>query len=65
MQIVSLLLVNRLLTRVCRMQNYSMKDLLISQEQIIDLDRAWTQKKSSMKRGRQRTDIKKAHPGQK
>jgi hypothetical protein len=40
MQIVSLLLVNRLLTRVCRMQNYSMKDLLISQEQIIDLDRA-------------------------
>jgi phosphate:Na+ symporter len=40
MEIASLLLVNRLFTQSCRMQIYSMKDLLLSQEQINDFDRA-------------------------
>jgi phosphate:Na+ symporter len=39
-EIASLLLVNRLFTQSCRMQIYSMKDLILSQEQINDFDRA-------------------------
>ena len=38
--IASLLLVNRLFTQSCRMQIYSMKDLLLSQEQVYEFDRA-------------------------
>ena len=34
MEIASLLLVNRLFTQSCRMQIYSMKDLMLSQEQV-------------------------------
>ena len=40
MEIASLLLVNRLFTQSCRMQIYSMKDLLLSQEQINNFDQA-------------------------
>ena len=40
MEIASLLLVNRLFTQSCLMQIYSMKDLLLSQEQIGSFDRA-------------------------
>jgi phosphate:Na+ symporter len=40
MEIASLLLVNRLFTQSCRMQIYSMKDLLLSQEQVNTFDRA-------------------------
>ena len=40
MEIASLLLVNRLFTQSCRMQIYSMKDLLLSQEQVNNFDRA-------------------------
>jgi phosphate:Na+ symporter len=40
MDIASLLLVNCLFTQSCRMQIYSMKDLLLSQEQINSFDRA-------------------------
>lgn len=40
MEIASLLLVNRLFTQACRMQVYGMKDLLLTQEQIDDFDRA-------------------------
>ena len=40
MEIASLLLVNRLFTQSCRMQIYSIKDLLLSQEQINNFDRA-------------------------
>ena len=40
MEIASLLLVNRLFTQSCRMQIYSMKDLLLTQEQINSFDRA-------------------------
>jgi phosphate:Na+ symporter len=40
MEIASLLLVNRLFTQSCRMQIYSMKDLLLSQEEVHDFDRA-------------------------
>ena len=39
-EIASLLLVNRLFTQSCRMQIYSMKDLILSQEQINNFDRA-------------------------
>jgi phosphate:Na+ symporter len=39
-EIASLLLVNRLFTQSCRMQIYSLKDLILSQEQISDFDRA-------------------------
>jgi len=39
-EIASLLLVNRLFTQSCRMQIYSMKDMLLSQEQINTFDRA-------------------------
>jgi phosphate:Na+ symporter len=39
MEIASLLLVNRLFTQSCRMQIYSLKDLLLSQEQINNFDR--------------------------
>ena len=39
-EIASLLLVNRLFTQSSRMQIYSIKDLLLSQEQIINFDRA-------------------------
>ena len=39
-EIASLLLVNRLFTQSCRMQIYSMKDLILSQEKINDFDRA-------------------------
>jgi phosphate:Na+ symporter len=38
-EIASLLLVNRLFTQSCRMQIYSMKDLLLSQDQINKFDR--------------------------
>ncbi len=44
MEIASLLLVNRLFTQACRMQIYSLKDLLLSQEQIHDFDRAMDMK---------------------
>ena len=44
MEISSLLLVNRLFTQACRMQIYAMKDLLLSQEQINDFDRAMDMK---------------------
>ena len=40
MDIASLLLVNRLFTQACRMQIYGMKDLLLSQEQVNEFDRA-------------------------
>jgi phosphate:Na+ symporter len=40
MEIASLLLVNRLFTQSCRLQVFSMKDLLLSPEQIGDFDRA-------------------------
>lgn len=38
--LITLLLVNRLFTQSCRMQIYGMKDLLLSQEQINNFDRA-------------------------
>ena len=44
MEIASLLLVNRLFTQSCRMQIYGMKDLLLSQEQVNNLDRAMDKK---------------------
>jgi phosphate:Na+ symporter len=44
MEIASLWLVNRLFTQSCRMQIYSMKDLLLSQEQVNNLDRAMDKK---------------------
>jgi len=44
MEIASLLLVNRLFTQSCRMQIYSMKDSLLSQEQVNDFDRAMDRK---------------------
>jgi phosphate:Na+ symporter len=40
MEIASVLLVNRLFTQSCRMQIYSMKDLLLSQEQVVSFDHA-------------------------
>ena len=40
MDIASILLVNRLFTQSCRLQIFSMKDLLLTQEQINDFDRA-------------------------
>jgi phosphate:Na+ symporter len=40
MEIASLLLVNRLFTQACRMQVFSMKDLLLTPEQINNFDRA-------------------------
>ncbi len=40
MQIASLLLVNRLFTQAGRMQVYGMKDLLLTQKQVEDFDRA-------------------------
>lgn len=40
MQISSLLLANRLFTQACRLQVFSLKDLLLSQEQINDFDKA-------------------------
>jgi len=45
-EIASLLLVNRLFTQSCRMQIYSMKDLLLSQEQINNFDRALDMKET-------------------
>lgn len=39
-EIASLLLVNRLFTQSCRMQIFSLKDLLLSQEQINNFDKA-------------------------
>lgn len=45
-EIASLLLVNRLFTQSCRMQIYSMKDLILSQEQINDFDSAMEQKET-------------------
>ena len=47
MEIASLLLVNRLFTQSCRMQIYSMKDLLLSQEQVNNFDRAMDTKEIS------------------
>ena len=44
MEISSLFLVNRLFTQACRMQIYSLKDLLLSQEQIDDFDKAMDMK---------------------
>jgi phosphate:Na+ symporter len=35
-----MLLVNRLFTQACRLQIFSLKDLLLSQEQINNFDRA-------------------------
>jgi phosphate:Na+ symporter len=43
-EIASLLLVNRLFTQSCRMQIFSMKDLLLSQEQINSFDKAMDMK---------------------
>ncbi len=43
-EIASLLLVNRLFTPCRRMQIYSMKDLLLSQQQINNFDRAMDMK---------------------
>jgi phosphate:Na+ symporter len=40
MEIASLLLVNRLFTQACRMQVFSLKDLLLTPAQINDFDRA-------------------------
>lgn len=40
MEIASILMVNRLFTQSCRMQKYSMKNLLLSQDQINNFDRA-------------------------
>lgn len=40
LEISSLLLVNRLFTQACRLQIFSLKDLLLSQEQINNFDRA-------------------------
>jgi phosphate:Na+ symporter len=40
MAIASLLLVNRLFTQACRMQVFGLKDLLLTQAQIADFDRA-------------------------
>lgn len=45
-EIASLLLVNRLFTQSCRLQIYSMKDLILSQEQINNFDRAMEKKES-------------------
>jgi phosphate:Na+ symporter len=39
MEISTLLLVNRLFTQACRLQIFSLKDILLSQEQISDFDR--------------------------
>ena len=43
-EISSLLLANRLFTQSCRMQVYSMKDLLLSQEQAESFDQAMDKK---------------------
>jgi phosphate:Na+ symporter len=40
MEIASLLLVNRLFTQACRMQVFGLKDLLLTQAQVSDFDRA-------------------------
>jgi phosphate:Na+ symporter len=40
LEISSMLLVNRLFTQACRLQIFSLKDLLLSQEQIGSFDRA-------------------------
>jgi len=40
LEISSMLLVNRLFTQACRLQIFSLKDLLLTQEQISDFDRA-------------------------
>ncbi|KPJ97836.1 MAG: sodium:phosphate symporter [Desulfobacterales bacterium SG8_35] len=40
LQISSMLLVNRLFTQACRLQIFSLKDLLLTQEQISNFDRA-------------------------
>ena len=40
LQISSMLLVNRLFTQACRLQIFSLKDLLLSQDQINNFDRA-------------------------
>ncbi len=40
MEIASLFMTNRLFTQSCRMQIYSLKDMLLTPEQIADLDRA-------------------------
>ena len=40
MEIASLLLVNRLFTQACRLEIFGLKDLLLTQEQINDFDRA-------------------------
>lgn len=40
LEIASLVLVNRLFTQSCRMQIFSMKDLLLNQDQINDFDKA-------------------------
>jgi phosphate:Na+ symporter len=44
MEIASLLLVNRLFTQACRLQVFGLKDLLLSQQQINDFDRAMDMK---------------------
>jgi phosphate:Na+ symporter len=40
LEISTMLLVNRLFTQACRLQIFSLKDLLLSQEQISNFDRA-------------------------
>jgi phosphate:Na+ symporter len=40
LEISSMLLVNRLFTQACRLQIFSLKDLLLSQDQINNFDRA-------------------------
>jgi phosphate:Na+ symporter len=40
MEIASLLLANRLFTQACRLQVFGLKDLLLSQPQVLDFDRA-------------------------
>ena len=44
MEIASLVLVNRLFTQSCRMQIYGMKDMLLTQEQTTQFDRAMDSK---------------------
>ena len=54
MEIASLLLVNRLFTQFCRMQIYSMKDLLLTQEKVLRFDHAMEAQKEE--------DLQKVEP---
>jgi phosphate:Na+ symporter len=46
MEISTLLLVNRLFTQACRLQIFSLKDILLSQEQVNDFDREMDRKEA-------------------